>query len=146
MQLLVHELDTSRYQELTTDHKVKQIVTIRPHLYRKGSPAGTVKVQIRTTADVLVAESAARNISSLGTGTYWHGYANFDVSAHLAKATSYRFTVVTAGYTYAAGSYVAWVSGHELGKYPLGFTPVSTFESAHDIEIWSRRHVRKGIA
>ncbi len=144
MRLIVYELLTSRTQELTTDG-IKQVYAVRPHLYRKASPAGTIKVQIKTMADVLVAESDAVSIASLGSGTYWHGYRRFVVSASLAANTEYKFVVVTSGYTFGESAYVAWVSGLDLGNYATGYVVTDDFHSPLDLEVWTRKQVTKGV-
>jgi hypothetical protein len=144
--LAVNELYTTTYQTLTTDHHNKQLVTLRPHLYRHGSPAGTVTLQIQDNAGSVLASSNTRSIASIGTGTYWHGYANFDVSFMLAKSTTYRVAIVASSYTFSPTAYVGWCGGYDLGKYPHSYTTGSKFDYPLDLEIFTRQQVKKGIA
>jgi hypothetical protein len=146
MKLIAAELKTTLIQEVTTDRHRKQIVVVRPHLLRFGAPAGTVKVQILNGSGTLVAESGWRNITDIGSGTYWHGYARFDVSAHLAKDTLYKIAVVASGYAFSETAYLAWCSGFDLGKYTAEYSESRGFLAPLDLEIWTRQQIKKGVA
>jgi hypothetical protein len=146
MQLLVAEIKSTLYQALTNGRTVAQVYAVRPHLYRHGSPAGTIKLQIQDASGVLIAESAAQTISAIGSGTYWHGYLEFVVSAQLAKNAAYRFALVPAGYTFSEGAYLGWCNGFDLGKYGGTYAPAVGFSAPLDLEIWTRGQMRKGVA
>ena len=144
MKLIVHELDTSLFQEVRTDWRYHQVTNVRPHVYRHDSPAGTVKVQIQDSDENLIAESASRTIADIGEGTYWHGYANFEVAAQLEPDTVYRVVLVAAGYTFGESAYLGWCNGFDLNKYDASYSPSSGFNAPLDVEIWHRKHERKG--
>ena len=146
MILIVHELLTELSQDIATDYKVHQVVSVRPHLYRHGSPAGSVALEIRDAEGNTVAASNTRSIDSIGSGTYWHGYAEFQISAQLMKDTSYRLVLTASGYTFDESGYLGWCNGFDLGKYEAGYSPSQWFSAPLDFEVWSRAQVKKGIA
>jgi len=146
MTLIVEELLTTLTLEVTTDAKVKQVYAVRPHMYRHGSPAGSVYVEIRTTADAVVATSDTRAITSIGTGTYWHGKSRFVVSAHLAPNTTYKVVLIASGYTFAEAAYLGWANSFDLASLEATYTPAVGFSAPLAVEMWTRRHAPKGAA
>lgn len=146
MKLLLAELYSSLYQELTTGAGVRQVYAVRPHVYRHGFPAGNVVLQVQDSLGNVVAASASRAIASLGAGTYWHGYAQFLVSAQLQPGMAYRFALVASSYTFAEAAYLAWVNGFDLSKYSADYTPAVGLSAPLDLEVWTRQQPRKGVA
>lgn len=142
MKFIVYELVTALHQEYTTTDDVKNVAVIRPHLYRKGLPAGSVKLQIQDLSGEVIAESDTRLISSLGSGTYWHGVAKFTIAANLSPLTTYRIALIGVGYTYGGSAYVGWVNGFGLGRYA---STHSGYDAPLDLEIWTRKQLPKGV-
>jgi len=144
MHLIVFELVTSRYHNYVPTGSVKQVEVIRPRLYRHGSPAGTVKVQILSNAAALIAESNSRTIADIGTGTHWHGMANFTIAASLTPGTTYRIQVITSGYTFDENAYLGWCNGFSLGRYETTYPDDNQWVKPLDVEIWTRQQISKG--
>jgi hypothetical protein len=140
--LIIHELITSLSQEYTTKHEVCNLLYVRPHLYRKGAPAGSVALQIQDQTGEVVAVSNTRVIADIGAGTYWHGVARFEITASLAPLTTYRFALVPTGYVHSPSAYLAWCNGFALGRYD---TELEGFDAPLDLENWTRQQIRKGV-
>lgn len=147
MILLVHEIVTGgSYLAKFTPDANKAVKTICPHLLRVGAPAGTVKLQITNHNGDPIASTNTRNITSLGTGTNFHGYCNFDLDFHMRAGVEYGVKLVTTGYTLGA-SYLAWANGFDLGSYEGTYENVSTlgYSAPLDIKCWVERLVQKGV-
>ncbi len=141
MKLIVHELQTSLTQNLTTN-KIIQVVAVRPHIYRHNMPIGTLKVEIRTAGNVLVATSESIDISDIGAEAFFHGYVRFSVSAFLDKDTEYKFLLVGEdGYSFDESAYIGWCNGFDLGKYTPAVEPISSFHYPLDLEVWERKRI-----
>lgn len=145
MILLVEELVTELAQGVKSTSGVRNVRHVRPHLFRKGAPAGTLKVEIRDSSGGLIATSPTVAISAIGTLTYAHGYVKFDVTAQLAPGVTYQIALVPGGgYTFAESDWIGWCNGYDLGKYPP-IVPVSgSLNQPLDMEIWEFKQVFKG--
>lgn len=143
MKLLIHELISALWQEIEVGAKPIQIYAVRPHLYRHGWPAGSVQVQIADTSGRLIDSSAPVSLAQIGTGTYWHGYAEFRVSTALKENTKYRIGVVPSGlYAFSTDAYAAWVTDESLRKVTASYA-LSERLPALDMEIWEARDVNR---
>lgn len=138
MKLLIQEHIATNLTQNLTRTEPAIVEAIRPHIYRHNFPAGTVKVQIHDNLSVLIAESNTVNISAMGTMAYFHGYVKFDINAHLKKNVAYTVSLVSAGYVFNEASYIGWVNGHDLAKYPITGVPASSYNYPLDLEIWER--------
>lgn len=137
MQLVVHELVSSLYQEMTTT-KAVMIAAIRPKLYIHGSPAGSIVIHIRGPLGNLIAESDFVSIASLKTAAYAHKYYRFDVSAFLQAGKTFRVYLASTGYTFNESAYVGWCNDFDLRKYDPAYEVATPFNSPLDLEVWTR--------
>lgn len=138
MKLLVHELIDELSQEMTTPNEVVQLEAVRPHLYKHNSPAGSVKVQITDLNDELIAESNTVLITDISDESFFHGYVTFEIDAQLRPETTYRFKLLSVGYTFAENAYVGVCNGFDLSKYEANYSPSEGASSSLDIELWRR--------
>lgn len=146
MTIIVYELLTELTQELTTDRRYKQVVAVRPHIYRHGSPVGSVYVEIRDESDAVVATSDTRAMADIGTGAYWHGKARFMISAQLAPSTTYKMVMVASGYSFSESAYLGWANSFDLSSIEATYTPAEGYGAPLAMEVWTRRHAPKGAA
>lgn len=145
MKILVEEVITSLFTERTVGDSIIDMVAVRPRLYRHLAPAGNVLVRLTDLNDNLIAVSNSRSIAAIGTGNYWHGNAVFTIAAQLRANTTYRFHVVTSGYTFAEAAYLGWVNGWPNSRAHESYSPARGPTLAFDMEIWSYQKVEKGI-
>jgi len=139
MKLMVSELTASNIDQVVTPEKNTIVEAIRPHLYRHNMPTGSLKLQIRTAADALVAESEVINISDIGSLSYFHGYIRFYINAYLQKNVPYTIRLIgQGGYTFTESAYIGWCGGFDLGKYPVPTVIAESFNQPLDLEIWER--------
>lgn len=144
MYLVVHELKTSLYQEITTTRSM-QIVALRPHLYRHLSPAGSLQMQIWDASGNLIGSSASVNISAIGSGNYWHGDQEFTISTELKESTIYRLALVASGYTFAETAYMGWVNDFDLRKVSASYSPNAGINAALLVEAWESREIIRRV-
>jgi hypothetical protein len=149
MRLIVHELTTN-----SGDGALKQLLTVggsdvvlaavRPHLLKYGVPAGSLYMEVRTAANVLISASAAVTIASITavTNTYAHGYLRFDLPVTLLKNTSYYFALQSTGYAYSDTDYIGWCNDYDLFKYD--FISSNALDRPLDIEMWEHKLVTRG--
>jgi hypothetical protein len=139
VKLIVQELKASELSQQLTPSRNTIVEAVRPHLYRHLWPSGSLKMQILTTSDVLVAESDAVSIADISAGNnYFHGYVRFYINAFLTKDTAYKFKLTSSGYTYADAAFIGWCNGFDLGKYAAGYTPANDLYEPLDLEVWER--------
>lgn len=145
MKLVVAELVTELSQQIKSVGGVRNVRHIRPHLFRKGAPAGGLKLEVRDANGGLIATSNTVLNSAIGSLTYAHGYVKFDVTVQLASEQIYEVALVpTGGYSFAESDWIGWCNGYDLGKYPE-ITPTSgSFNKPLDLEIWEFKQVVKG--
>jgi hypothetical protein len=144
--LLVHELIESLVSDLRSPDSIVQINSIRPHLLRFGLPAGDVNLELRNAGGDVITVSDSMAITDIGTGTYWHGYIQFQLSAQIRPDTLYSIALVSSGYSFSEGGYLGWVNGFDLGKYPGSYAGASGWSAPLDLEIWNRKQVLRGVA
>lgn len=140
MKLIVNELQTSLFQQITTGTRAIQLYAIRPHLYRHGSPSGSLTVQVQDSGGKLIAASETLACTAVGSGTYWHGDQRFLIGAELAASTIYRVALVASGgYSFSESAYVGWCLDYDLRKVPATYSPSTNEKSAHLLELWESR-------
>lgn len=138
MKLVVHELKSDGLFQIVRRNRRTIVEAVRPHLYRHGFPAGSLKIQILTEADSLVAESEEVEISSIGSEDYFHGNVRFYISAYLDKNTNYKIKLISSGYTYNDSAFIGWCVGFDLRRYPETYNIDNLLQKPLDLEIWSR--------
>lgn len=147
MKLVVIELGNSLVQTVAVGSKSIQLYAIRPHLYRHNLPTGSLTVQVQDALGNVINLSDTISISSIGSGTYWHGYQRFLISTMLQKNTTYQIALVASGgYTFSESAYVGWCNDFDLRKVPANFTPNFGTNAALDMEFWeSKEFTRRAV-
>lgn len=141
MKLVVHELEADGVEQKMTATKNVILEAIRPHLYRHNFPVGSLKMQILTLDDDLVAESETIDIADIGSMAFFHGYVRFFISAYLGEGVTYKFKLVGGdGYSFDESSYCGWCNSFDLEKYPKAYTPVNSLYYPLDLELWERKN------
>lgn len=146
MILLVEELKTELVATIKSTEGHRNIRHIRPHIFRKAAPTGSLKVQLRDSSGGLIAESNSVTIASIGSDTYFHGYVKFDLTAQLKEDVTYRVALVpTGGYSFSESNWIGWCNGFDLGKYPGTYTDAEGYSAPLDLELWEYKQVFKGV-
>lgn len=138
MTLVVNELITPISQELVPTRAVN-VYALRPHLYKHGSPAGSLTMTICDQSDNVLATSETIDIADLDAATYFHGYIRFLISCNLLEGVYYKFKLNSTGYSFSESAYVGWCSDYDLSKYGVSYTPASSLTCPMDIEVWEQR-------
>ena len=138
MKLVVHDLKAEGLFQVVRRNRRTIVEAVRPHIYRHGFPAGSLKVQILKEDDTLVAESDSVLISSIETENYFHGNVRFLISAYLDKNTNYKIKLTSSGYTYSESAFIGWCVGFDLRRYPETYSIDNLLKKPLDLEIWSR--------
>ena len=147
MKLVVYELDSPVVQEITIGDHAIQVDAIRPWLYKHTTPAGSLKIQIKSSVDVLLFESEEIAISAItsATGNYFHGPVRFYIDAALQANTNYKIVLVgAAGYSFNESAYVGWCNGYDMKFIANDYTPAGPLTDALMLELWGKKKVRKG--
>ena len=144
MRLYVNELVDELSQRVKPS-KNTQVEYIRPHLYLRNIPPGTLTVQI-CSGDGLVnlAESEPVDLESITESIEYHGYVRFPVRAFLHKDTWYTIKIVadTGLYTYDPNdSWCGVVNDVGFKKYEYSADITRTFQAPLDLEIWSSKKI-----
>lgn len=115
-QILVHELgltgtydDGRRRQRILVKDANQHITAVRLHIYKHGSPAGSLYVQLQDASGNKMKDSDAVTIASLSSLSYFHGMVKFSITASLKRNTAYWLELKGSGYSYGANAHVAWV-------------------------------------
>lgn len=149
MKLIVHELVTSLYQEITVGDHPLDVGAIRAHLYihqKSGFGGEILRMQIHDSNGGLVATSADLNVADLGSADYVHGFFRFLISAHLRAGETYRLVLTHDGsYSFNEAYYVGWVVDHVGFRY-ASYAARGKFDAPLDFEIWVNREFRRGAA
>lgn len=147
MKLIVHELKTSLYQQIKVKEDNLLLYAIRPHLYKHGNPAGTLKIQLQDSNSKVIANSETLNISAISAATYFHGYVRFLISSPLTNLVSYRAVLIPGGgYSFSESAYIGWCKDFDLRKVNALYSPNSGLNAALDLELWIRRSIDRGIS
>ncbi len=149
MRLIVHELVTTLYQEITVGAFPIMVEAIRPHLLvfnKAGLGAGTLTVRILDANGKRVAVSETLNIADLTTLAYAHKYYRFYINAGLRAGATYRVALVAGGgYTFSEAAYIAWCNGWEHRRNSSSYN-FGEADAPLDFEIWERKEFRRGVA
>ena len=141
MRLYVNELVDELSQRMKPS-KNTQVEYIRPHLYLRNIPPGTLTVQICSGDGlVILAESDPVDLESITESIEYHGYVRFAVSAFLKKDTWYTIKIVadTGLYTYDPNdSWCGVVNDIGFQKYEHSVPVITVAKAPLDLEIYSR--------
>lgn len=146
MKILVHELRDTLRQKITVGTKALMLHAIRPHIYKHGSPAGSLYLQIQDADGKKIADSAAVTLASISSVNYFHGYVRFLISVPLMAGTSYHVALKSTGYTYGGSAFVGWCNDYDLRKVDATYTNVSTRgrSAPLDMEFWTYTQLLRG--
>jgi len=149
MDLLVAELDTFLYQEITIgDHDIFTYA-MRPHLYIHNAPSGSLTMQIRDANKRLIEASETITIATMRTAfsnvAYIHSDFRFLIDAPLKKNTNYFiYLVPSGGYSFSESNYIGWCNDFDLRKVTADYASPVGYNSPLLLEIWDRKNVSKG--
>lgn len=138
MKFIMHELRAYEISQSVVPSKNCLVYAIRPHLYVKGTPAGSLKLQLLDSNGELIKESESVSISSINSASYFHGYVRFYIDFYMKRDVSYIVKLSSTGYTYSDNAYAGWISDENLVKYELNYTPTKSIYNALDLEIWTK--------
>ena len=137
MHLIVHELNSYPLkQKVVAPDRNVDIVHVRPHLYKHGSPSGTFAVQIQNSSGRVIATSNYLSYSDISSATYFHGYIRFDLDAHIRPLSTIYIALVSDSYTFSESNYIGWCNAYEFNRYSSN-TRDSEFAEL-DFEIWEK--------
>lgn len=143
--LLVHELGTSLFQQITVGSNRLDVEAIRPHLYLHASPSGSLQVQIQDTNGKIVAQSNTRTITSMKTLAYAHKFFLFSIKASLKPNETYRIALVASGgYSFSESAYVGWCNGFDSRTHLASYGVPFGTRAPLDFELWTKRLIRRG--
>lgn len=126
------------FQEITMLQNM-YLAHVRPHLFIKGSPAGTVKVQLQDENGRVIATSNSLTITALKTATYAHKYYRFDINANLIDGQIYRVAVICeGGYSYVESDFVGVCLDWDNPKVSASYINNGGVNAALDFELWER--------
>lgn len=138
MKLVVNELHTSIYQEITASEDT-QIGAIRPHLYKHNSPIGNVQLEIQDLyGNTLATSSNSITITDISASAFFHGKIRFYITYKMKADTTYRITLVgTDGYSFDESAWVGWCNDYDLSCYSRDYTVSSGINAPLLMEIWA---------
>lgn len=140
MKLLIHELSTTLRQKITIGDQNILCVAVRPYLYKHGSPAGTLTVNVLDSSLVEIASSDPVTITNISAIAYFHGLVKFDIEVGLTKNTDYWIELEAGGgYSFSESAYVGWNHGFDLGIVDEDYSPSSGLNSPFIAELWERK-------
>lgn len=142
MRLRYFTLNNFRWQQILLSRDCN-LVHIRPHIFRRGVQAGTLKVQVYTEDGFLLKESPEVDINDIGLNIYAHGYVKFDVGMALSQGLKYRIGILAGGgYSFSDSLHVGVVqSNHDLRKVEKSYSGPSEI----DLELWERDFMTREI-
>lgn len=139
MDLIYTDLDTEASQEITMINDCN-LVYIRPHVIKHGSPGGSIKVQVLDENDYLIGESSSVTVASISTFDYAHGYVRLPIDVPLKAGSTYKINLVGhSGYTFSDANHVGFCRDFDLRKVRAAYTSNLGADSAYDIELWERK-------
>ena len=133
------------YTELLTGVPVPQeikltadvnLIHIRPHIFKKNNPPGSLRIDIKDQANHFIASSNAIIISTISAFNFAHGYLRFDITTPLKKDLIYFIELVGIGYAFTENAHIGFCKDFDLRKVTPNFTPNTGLDSALDIELW----------
>jgi hypothetical protein len=136
MRLVVHDIDSAIYQTLTPE-KNTIVQYVRPHLYIRNNPAGSLKVQIAANDGTIIAESDEVLISDITDAPEFHGYVSFEIGANLKGGTPYRFYIAPGtGYSFDPSEFCGVCNDYDFRRYDTESAVSKYYRAPLDLEIW----------
>lgn len=139
--LIVHELETSLTQTITVTAK-KLVKSIRPHIYKANSPAGSLTLSIESggTEVATVTQTIAfieANVAS--NNTYFHGFVKFEFDNQVLLPSGDYDLILTGsgGYTFDTNTYIGWCADFEDRLNADTSTPSGITQYPFAFEMWS---------
>ena len=149
MRLIVHELKTELYQEITVGEFPIFLAAVRPHLLvfnRAGLGSAELTIQVQDSRGKKIAESEPLAVADLSAAAYAHKYYRFNVTAALRAGQTYRIALRPGGgYSFSEAAYIAWCNGWDLRRNNASYE-VTDFNAPLDMELWHRRGTKLGVA
>lgn len=140
MKVVTAELKADGLTQSITPSKNLFCIALRPYLVKYGSPAGTLKVQVLSDADVLLAESDTMDCVDISEADYFHGFIRFYVSIGLTKDVTYKIKLVGEdGYSFSDSDYIGWGNTFESGPYAHDYLATNSFYKPLKLEVWHRK-------
>lgn len=137
MKLYVNEINGADVYQTIKPKVVQHIKHIRPHLYVKGNPTGSVKVKILAEDGTLIKESNVVNFSAITSAPEYHGYITFDLDVSLKKNTNYKLAVSCLnGYSFNESAFCGVCTDFGLSKYTTTQIHNHGLVAPLDFEIW----------
>lgn len=146
MQLIVEELVTSVSQSITVGASNIKTKYLRPYLYKHGTPAGSLYLEIQDSSGKKIGVSETITIASITTAsnTYFHGWVRFLATIPLKASTTYKVALKSSGYTYSASAFVGWCLGWDNAVADADYSPSSDLEKALNLQIFGTKEIVKG--
>ena len=136
MKLIVNELKTSLFQEITPS-KTTQVEAVRINLYKHNNPEINLTIEIHNSNGGLIAASDdSFSSSEISSSPFFHGFIRFKIKAQLMKNTPYRIVLKASGYAFSESAYIGWCSSFDLPVYEPSYETLGNFHSPLALEIW----------
>ena len=143
MKFLYNPVRSTALKQRITLSRDANLVFIRPHILRSGTPSGNVKVQLFDQSGQLIRESAEVVISTIGTLSNAHGYVRFSTPFVLRKDLSYEIGIIGAsGYTYSDTAHIGFIRANNDFRKVTNDVPGSL---EFDIELWERNTMTREV-
>lgn len=126
MRLCVYEngVEGQSHKFLVGDANI-QMAGVLLHIYKAGSPSGTMRLELYSATDVSNRIAYADVLLSALPSGYFHGFIKFDLQYSLAANTAYYLVLGSAGgYAYGASNFFGLVISDALtwkGKWGMDF-------------------------
>jgi hypothetical protein len=138
MKLYVHEIKSDGVFQTIKPKKNSRVGAIRPHLYIKNIPSGSLKVLVETPDGVVIGESEETEISEITSASEYHGYVTFYIGVYLKKGSSYVLRIVGANsYSFNESEFCGVCGDSSLRKYDTSMTSGHSIKGPLDFEIWT---------
>lgn len=152
MDLGIYELGNGNFWQVI-DQRVKTstdvfVTSIRPSLYRHGSPAGSCLISVLDENENVVSQSAPLLMTDIdqevATGDpEAHGYVQFEMDVNFVANRVYTIRLSsTGGYTFSEDDYIGWATDWEHKKYARDYSPAGMLDAPLDVEFWGPERLR----
>lgn len=146
MQLIVEELVTSISQSITVGSGNIATKYLRPYLYKHGTPAGSLYIEIQDENGEKIGVSETITIASItsASNTYFHGWVRFETTIPLKSTETYNVVLKSTGYTYSASAFVGWCLGWDNAVADADYSPSGDIQKALNLQIFGTKEIVKG--
>lgn len=148
MQLIVWEVgsgDTVAQQY--TAFKNQNLEFLVPHLMVRGTPGGSVYLQLQDSSGQKIADTASVSIATIADGNeIFHGKYRFPITATVRTGVTYRVEMLTSGgYTYAETDFVGWCNSWERkNTFDAAYSPSWGVQAPLILDFWGSEYLKKG--